>query len=106
MANLAMSRGWAPRSLADFGDGGAFPEIHMAQRQAQENSLKQIQLRFQIGSSQDLSNSFNDKRMSTLTPPIPLSQPDCPVRFLLILGILWIWGKQAKRTSRPWEERK
>lgn len=36
-ANLAMLRpgGWAPRSLADFGDGGAFPEIHMAQRQAQ-----------------------------------------------------------------------
>lgn len=24
-------KGWAPRSLADFGDGGAFPEIHMAQ---------------------------------------------------------------------------
>jgi len=24
-------QGWAPRSLADFGDGGAFPEIHLAQ---------------------------------------------------------------------------
>lgn len=24
-------RGWTPRSLQDFGDGGAFPEIHMAQ---------------------------------------------------------------------------
>lgn len=24
-------QGWAPRSLADFGDGGAFPEIHVAQ---------------------------------------------------------------------------
>jgi len=24
-------KGWAPRSLADFGDGGAFPEIHVAQ---------------------------------------------------------------------------
>mmetsp|Transcript_109227 Transcript_109227/g.319732 ORF Transcript_109227/g.319732 Transcript_109227/m.319732 type:complete len:541 (+) Transcript_109227:68-1690(+) len=23
--------GWTPRSLADFGDGGAFPEIHVAQ---------------------------------------------------------------------------
>jgi len=24
-------QGWAPRSLADYGDGGAFPEIHVAQ---------------------------------------------------------------------------
>jgi len=24
-------KGWTPRSLADFGDGGAFPEIHVAQ---------------------------------------------------------------------------
>lgn len=24
-------RGWIPRSEADFGDGGAFPEIHVAQ---------------------------------------------------------------------------
>ena len=24
-------RGWVPRSQADFGDGGAFPEIHVAQ---------------------------------------------------------------------------
>lgn len=24
-------QGWAPRSLADYGDGGAFPEIHIAQ---------------------------------------------------------------------------
>ena len=24
-------RGFVPRSLADFGDGGAFPEIHVAQ---------------------------------------------------------------------------
>jgi len=24
-------QGWVPRSLADFGDGGAFPEIHVAQ---------------------------------------------------------------------------
>ncbi|RZF37402.1 hypothetical protein LSTR_LSTR011679 [Laodelphax striatellus] len=24
-------RGWVPRSLQDFGDGGAFPEIHIAQ---------------------------------------------------------------------------
>ncbi|XP_022625608.1 SNW domain-containing protein 1 [Seriola lalandi dorsalis] len=24
-------KGWVPRSLADFGDGGAFPEIHVAQ---------------------------------------------------------------------------
>uniref|UniRef100_A0A7S0B6F3 SKI-interacting protein SKIP SNW domain-containing protein n=1 Tax=Pyrodinium bahamense TaxID=73915 RepID=A0A7S0B6F3_9DINO len=24
-------QGWTPRSLADFGDGGAFPEIHVAQ---------------------------------------------------------------------------
>ena len=24
-------RGWIPRHEADFGDGGAFPEIHVAQ---------------------------------------------------------------------------
>jgi len=24
-------RGWIPRSVDDFGDGGAFPEIHVAQ---------------------------------------------------------------------------
>lgn len=24
-------RGWVPRNLTDFGDGGAFPEIHVAQ---------------------------------------------------------------------------
>lgn len=24
-------KNWVPRSLADFGDGGAFPEIHVAQ---------------------------------------------------------------------------
>ncbi|XP_020369131.1 SNW domain-containing protein 1 [Stegostoma tigrinum] len=24
-------KGWVPRSLEDFGDGGAFPEVHMAQ---------------------------------------------------------------------------
>jgi SNW domain-containing protein 1 len=24
-------RGWIPRNEADFGDGGAFPEIHVAQ---------------------------------------------------------------------------
>jgi len=24
-------QGWTPRSLADFGDGGAFPELHLAQ---------------------------------------------------------------------------
>ena len=24
-------KGWVPRTLADFGDGGAFPEIHVAQ---------------------------------------------------------------------------
>ncbi|CAJ1436500.1 unnamed protein product [Effrenium voratum] len=28
---VPIQRCWAPRSLADFGDGGAFPEIHMAQ---------------------------------------------------------------------------
>ena len=29
--------GWTPRSLADFGDGGAFPEIHMAQPRTQRS---------------------------------------------------------------------
>ena len=24
-------KGWIPRSLDDYGDGGAFPEIHIAQ---------------------------------------------------------------------------
>jgi SNW domain-containing protein 1 len=24
-------KGWVPRALKDFGDGGAFPEIHSAQ---------------------------------------------------------------------------
>jgi SNW domain-containing protein 1 len=24
-------KGWIPRSLDDYGDGGAFPEIHVAQ---------------------------------------------------------------------------
>ena len=24
-------KGWIPRSLEDYGDGGAFPEIHVAQ---------------------------------------------------------------------------
>ena len=24
-------KGWVPRSLEDYGDGGAFPEIHVAQ---------------------------------------------------------------------------
>ena len=24
-------KNWVPRSLADFGDGGAFPEVHVAQ---------------------------------------------------------------------------
>ena len=24
-------KGWVPRSQADFGDGGAFPEVHVAQ---------------------------------------------------------------------------
>ena len=24
-------KGWVPRSLEDYGDGGAFPEIHIAQ---------------------------------------------------------------------------
>lgn len=74
---LNFSRGgWAPRSLADFGDGGAFPEIHMAQQQAQPIPGNLAAYRF------GLTSRFRN----------------CGVA--LLQGILWTWAKQEKPISR------
>jgi SNW domain-containing protein 1 len=36
-------QGWIPRSLADYGDGGAFPEIHVAQYPLDMGKSNQLQ---------------------------------------------------------------
>nr|KAF6502757.1 SNW domain containing 1 [Molossus molossus] len=74
-------KGWIPRLLEDFGDGGAFPEIHVAQYPLDMGRKKKMSnaLAIQVDAEGKIKydaiarqGQSKDKVILSMTPPPPI----------------------------------